>query len=391
MKHSVIISGSIIRNRKVPTITPFLPWVSRADPLVPSNPQPPSGASGQSPNVYLTWGTLEPTDQPLYYEIALEANNPQPTQLIAAGLQRSAFDPVTFAPDTQYYWQVTVTDLGGNRIAGPVWTFRVERWYDPPRIGAMVQVPAGEFKMGCDRATTSCWLQRELPLHVVYLDAFEIDKYEVTNKEYRACEAAGVCNPPRRFDSPGRSSYYHNAEYDLYPVMYVSWNDAQNFCGWLGKRLPTEAEWEKAAKGAIDTRPWPWGWEGATCDRANYYADCGSRTSRVGSYPASASPYGAMDMAGNMFEWVFDKFDVTYYTYSPYANPTGPDTSLLEGKEDRESMPYYSIRSGSYHDNWYYARTTHRHWGHHGDRAQGDAPLFRSFRVGIRCARSLTP
>jgi formylglycine-generating enzyme required for sulfatase activity len=372
--------------------TRFLPLVSTFHPLMPSKPYPANGATGQSPNVFLTWElATTPVDPSVRYAILLEAYNASPTMLLAEGLARPAYDPFTFEPDTQYYWRVLVTTAQGEWITGPVWTFRTEPHYDPPLIGTMVTVPAGEFWMGCDPTVDNCLLAREQPLHRVYLDAYEIDKYEVTNMEYRACVEANVCNPPRRFDAPQRSSYFGNPTYDYYPVMYVSKFDGDAYCGWLGKRLPTEAEWEKAARGPIDTRPWPWGLDGVSCSWSNYYSGCRLGATRVGSYYRSASPYGAYDMAGNLFEWVSDKFNIHYYSVSPYANPTGPELSHMEGDDGpiRSSLYYFTIRGGSSYDNWWYARVTHRHWGHHGDRPNGDSPYFRSFRVGIRCARSL--
>jgi formylglycine-generating enzyme required for sulfatase activity len=96
-----------------------------------------------------------------------------------------------------------------------------------------------------------------------------------------------------------------------------------------------------------------------------------------------------MDMAGNIFEWVADKYDVTYYANSPYANPPGPERARMGAGWPPAAIDYYTLRGGSYHDNWWYSRVTHRHWGHHGDWPNGDSPLFRSFRAGIRCARPL--
>jgi formylglycine-generating enzyme required for sulfatase activity len=371
----------------------YLPMIDRPDPLAPINPHPAYAATEQSPNAYLAWSTVAPAGDGLRYDVYLEANNPQPGVLVASGLTKAGYDPATFAPDTQVYWRVVVSDDQGRRTIGPVWTFRVEPIEDPPLLGSMIPIPAGEFLMGCDRGHDQCVKDvnhQEEPLHAVYLDAYEIDKYEVTNVEYRACTAAGACPLPRRFDSNTREEYFYNSTYDLYPVLFVSWWDAQAYCSWVGKRLPTEAEWEKAARGPIDTRKWTWGEEPLDCQRANTNA-CVRDTVRVGSYPTGASPYGLMDMAGNVFEWVADKYDVVYYTYSPYANPQGPERSRHDTAQpvDRPGRVFFVLRGGSFSDRLRYNRVAHRHWGHHGELPNTDEPYFRNYRVGFRCARSI--
>jgi len=172
--------------------------------------------------------------------------------------------------------------------------------------GEMVRVPAGEFIMGSDSGETD-----EKPVHRVYLDEYFIDKYEVTNEQYNQCVSAGSCSANGKFNS------FTDPQQ---PVVGVDWNQADTYCKWAGKRLPTEAEWEKAARGT-DGRTYPWG-EGIDCSRANY-GDCKhGKTKPVGSYPSGASPYGAMDMAGNVWEWCADWYG--YYQNSPNRNPTGP-------------------------------------------------------------------
>jgi formylglycine-generating enzyme required for sulfatase activity len=177
----------------------------------------------------------------------------------------------------------------------------------------MVYVPAGEFLMGAtaDDATQD----DEKPQHRVYLDAYWIDRTEVTAAQHQRCVQAGKCAAPEC-----------STEQEDRPVACVSWQDAADYCAWAGRRLPTEAEWEKAARGT-DGRKYPWGNDAPDCDRLNYWG-CVGNTSAVGSYPSGTSPFGAVDTAGNVSEWVADWYDENekYYAVSPERNPGGPVT-----------------------------------------------------------------
>jgi serine/threonine-protein kinase len=181
----------------------------------------------------------------------------------------------------------------------------------------MVYVPAGEFIMGANDREDD-----EKPQHNVYLDAFWIDRTEVTTRMYGLCVQAGACKPPVSNVSSKQSAYFGNPDFDAYPVIFVTWKQANDYCTWAGRHLPTEAEWEKAARGTKGYIT-PWGDNSPSSDQVNYNGNVGD-TSRVGSYPKGASVYGALDMAGNVWEWVTDWYSSKAYAQAVYENPTGP-------------------------------------------------------------------
>ena len=230
----------------------------------------------------------------------------------------------------------------------------------------MVYVPAGDFLMGSPAGQGD---EEEQPQHTVYLDAFWIDRTEVTNAQYNQCVASGVC-------TGGNAA----PEWAKYPVTDISWNQAQAYCSWAESRLPTEAEWEKAARGT-DGRMYPWG-EGIDCNRVRYDGEgcSGSVVLPVGSVPAGASPYGALDMAGNVAEWVTDWWDPNYYKISPRENPPGPERSgglSVDVRVVRGSNPY------AFEPNVVNSpdllRTAWRYWYF---------PESGSPSIGFRCAQS---
>ena len=216
----------------------------------------------------------------------------------------------------------------------------------------MVDVAAGAFLMGCDACDAD-----EAPRHMVMLSVYAIDRTEVTQEAYAAC---ATCTPP--------SANYTPTTTPLLPVSNVTWDQAVAYCAAVGKRLPTEAEWEKAARGT-DGRTYPWGETTTTpCNYANIES-CATGVVVVGQRPAGASPYGALDLAGNLWEWTHDYYAATAYsTVTIGTDPTGPATG---------SQRVY--RGGSAGNTLDLARTSNR--------ASTYSPTVGGSGLGFRCAR----
>jgi eukaryotic-like serine/threonine-protein kinase len=222
----------------------------------------------------------------------------------------------------------------------------------------MVQmyVPAGEFEMGTNNGPASGQFLR----HAVYLGAYWIDQVEVTNAMYALCQSAGACRPMARYNA-----FYDRAEYADYPVVYINWYDARAYCAWTGERLPTEAEWEKAARGT-DGRRYPWG-NALPDDSLLNFNGYLQQPMPSYDYPTGISPYGLLNMAGNVQEWVQDWYATDYYSTSPHDNPPGPAAGSLK-----------ILRGGGYWDNATEVQTFYRF-----KHDPGSAGEHR----GIRCAQ----
>lgn len=243
----------------------------------------------------------------------------------------------------------------------------------------MAHIPSGKFIMGGSQ------FDDEQPIHIVFLDAYYIDKYEVTNSAYKVCVDSGVCDPPANTASLTHGYYFGNPQFANYPIISMTWYQAKTFCAWRGGNLPTEAQWEKAARGT-EGNIYPWGDEfngnyANFCDKncpypgGNMdYDDGNIENAPVGSYPLGVSPYGVYDMEGNVMEWTADWYDSNYYStlVDGVKNPLGP----LNGT-DRV------LRGGGWDDPEFNLQTAKRF------------PLVPTANdntiVGFRCARVLIP
>jgi len=266
---------------------------------------------------------------------------PEPIATATLPIQASPTEPIV---------ETVAPTLTSTKTLTPAPTGLPSTITDPKGV-EMVLVPDGKFTMGSDTGDTD-----EKPPHDVFLDAYYIDKYEVTNALYKVCVEAEICS------QPANTNHYNNSQYAQHPVVYVDWNMTKEYCEWRDARLPTEAEWEKAARGT-DGRTYPWG-EGIDDTFANYSRNIGD-TTPVGNYPKGVSPYGAYDMAGNVWEWVADWY---------VAYPGNTDSTDFYGTTLRV------LRGGSWYNLNSYVRSAYRNDYY---------PAYTNIGfIGFRCARS---
>jgi len=290
------------------------------------------------------------------------------TQSLVIGAALFALIPVARGLDTQdiiVEWTPEGKALAEQRVA----TMKPK--------GDMTLIPAGEFLMGSDKKTDRLAYRSELPQRHVYLDAYEIDKYEVTNLHYLKYILATGKLPQLDWRYDGGNFQESMANH---PIMHVSWYDADAYCRWAGKRLPTEAEWEKAARGQ-DGRLNPWGNQSAGLSRANFgrtglSGPVRDRPERLLMYPPlisvdkyenAVSPYGLYQTIGNVAEWVSDWYDLDYYKSAPDRNPKGPETGSQK-----------AFRGGGWMDSTTTMRVAMRN---------GTDPNTKINWMGFRCAR----
>lgn len=224
-----------------------------------------------------------------------------------------------------------------------------------------VCVPAGEFSMGSADGPAD-----QRPIHAVNLSAYWMDQTEVSNEQYAQCVADGDCKRPGFSSSYTRTSYYDNPQFANYPVVWVDYQKAAAYCAWAGRSLPTEAEWEKAARGSSGNI-YPWGNTPPAINLANFGLNVGD-TTPVNDYPAGASPFGALNMAGNVWEWVSDWYGD--YPHTAQQDPTGPNTGT-----------WRVLRGGSFSDNEFLSAT---YRGNHN-------PIYSEKTFGFRCVERLQP
>jgi len=306
-------------------------------PPVPSHPTPADSATGLATKLLTMWTCTDPDPRDtVRYDVYFGLDNP-PASIISAGQAPWYLQLSGLAHSSTYYWKIVATDNHGSVTEGPVWRFTT---YVPQPID-WVTITAGEFAMGSLPGDPYAGAD-EQPQHSVYLDGYQISRYEITNGQFKLFIDAGGYTNSSYWTTEGwtwRTAWNYTApsgwssgsgnqgeEHPGYPIDRLSWYEADAFCRWAGYRMPTEAEWEKAARGT-DGWYWPWGntWDAGRCNtNLNVYPDGYVYTSPVGFFTDGVSPYGMYDMIGNVMEWCGDWYQDDYYVASPDSNPTGP-------------------------------------------------------------------
>ncbi|HIE28389.1 TPA: PEGA domain-containing protein [Candidatus Poribacteria bacterium] len=312
-------------------------------------------------------GTLEISSEPSGAKVWIDGKDVGVTPYSGLIIASEEHNVILSAKGYKFKSQKVTVKQGEKRVVSVVLEeVKAGEMGAPTIIGQdgaeMILIPAGEFIMGSPEGEGD---DDEHPQHTVFLDAFYIDKYEVTNAQYKQfMDATGHKAP----------EYWNDERYNQpnQPVVGVSWYDAVAYCKWAGKRLPTEAEWEKAARGT-DGREYPWGneWDSLKCN-SEIGGDGYEYTAPVGSFPDGASPYGVMDMAGNVWEWVADWYDSNHYYYSrsPQQGPDSGSHRVLRGGSWVNAVQLSSLRCAD------------RDWFN---------PNYWNNISGFRCAQDVTP
>ncbi|MDD5224967.1 MAG: SUMF1/EgtB/PvdO family nonheme iron enzyme [bacterium] len=310
----------------------------------------------------LTWEDTNPDKLGLRIERKTEAGG-QYTQVGSAGALATGYQ-----------------DIGTGLICGKAYYYRVyayasevfsdysmEATATTNNCEPTAYLPAGCFNMGDVFGEGD---SDERPVHSACVAAFRMDINEITNAQYRACVDSGKCTVPVKSFSNARFSYFGNPNYDKYPVIYVDWHQANAYCQWIGGRLPTEAEWEYAARGGLSGKRYPWGDNDPTCDLgapngAQYDSCSPGDTLAAGSFTPNG--YGLYDLAGNAWEWVNDWYDGLYYSSSPTNDPAGPSSGINR-----------VIRGGCWSSDPHHLRVAGRDLF---------GPTIRDNNLGFRCVR----
>ncbi|MBK9748880.1 MAG: SUMF1/EgtB/PvdO family nonheme iron enzyme [Chloroflexi bacterium] len=308
--------------------------------------------------------TSEPSDTPTLTATETQAPTATPTQTDSPTSTTAPSDTPQPPTDTAAV-DSTHTEAPETAIATPDVVASASQFGEcPSQFGAeMVFVPATSFRMGSPEGVGE---DDERPQREVMLDAFCMDVYEVTNGSYRTCVEAGVCSPPQRNSSRLVRQYYSSTDYDQFPIVNVTWDQAQTFCEYRGGRLPTEAEWEFAARldlGTSQLRAYAWGDEPPLLSRANFAGVGIGDVVAVGQYPAGRNSLGIFDLNGNAAEWMADFY--SFYDLGQVYNPTGTDS----GSER-------VVRGGSYINNAEDIRSAAR---------DSEPQTAYSDRIGFRC------